>query len=101
MHRFFISQSDEGSSVKFCKLNRITFKANLAVRYGKKVAERMLMFLDTNFGIMLRSPFEQYVKMLKEFVKGGPVMWRKFAFFCFNITGNEKLCEHDMFAILE
>jgi len=39
--------------------------------------------------------------MLKEFVKGGPVMWRKFTFFCLNITGNEKLCEHDMFALLE
>ena len=28
-------------------------------------------------------------------------MWRKFTFFCLNITGNEKLCEHDMFALLE
>jgi hypothetical protein len=82
-------------------LNRITFKSSLAVRYGKKVTERMILFLDTHFGILLRSPFDHYVKMLKEFVKAGPVMWRKFAFFCLNIAGNEKLCEHDMFAILE
>ena len=82
-------------------MNRIQFKNSLTVRYGKKVTERMILFLDTHFGILLRSPFEQYVKMLKEFVKGGPTLWRKFTFFCFNLNGNEKLCEHDMFAILE
>lgn len=87
--------------MKFCKLNRIQFKNSLTARYGKKVTERMMLFLDTNFGILLRSPFEHYIKMLKEFVKGGAVLWRKFAFFCFNVTGNDKLCEHDMFSILE
>jgi hypothetical protein len=61
----------------------------------------MLLFLDTNFGPFNRSPFDHYMRMLKEFVRGGPIMWRKFAFFIFNISGNEKMCEHDMFAILE
>ncbi len=28
-------------------------------------------------------------------------MWRKFAYQVFNLNGNEKLCDHDMFTILE
>jgi hypothetical protein len=60
-----------------------------------------LLFFENHFGALSRSSYESYVKILKEFVKGGPVMWRKFAFFCFNLGGNDKLCEHDMFGILE
>lgn len=28
-------------------------------------------------------------------------MWRKFAYQVFNLNGNDKLCDHDMFTILE
>jgi hypothetical protein len=71
LHRFFISISEDGTNVKWCKLNRNTFKAHLSSRYGKKVTDRMMHFLDTNFGIFLRTPFEHYSKMLKDFIKGG------------------------------
>ena len=71
LHRFFISISEDGTNVKWCKLNRNIFKAHLSSRYGKKVTDRMMHFLDTNFGIFLRTPFEHYSKMLKDFIKGG------------------------------
>jgi hypothetical protein len=58
LHRFFISISDEGTNVKWCKLNRNMFKNYLQERYGKKLSDRMVLFLDTNFGILLRSPFD-------------------------------------------
>jgi hypothetical protein len=101
LHNFFISMSEEGSNVKWCKLNRNSFKAHISSRYGKKVMERMMYFLDTNFGIFLRSPFDHYSKMLKEFVKAGPIMWRRFAYQAFNISTNDRLCDHDMFTLLE
>jgi hypothetical protein len=101
LHKFFVSMSEDGSSVKWCKLNRATFKTHLSLRYGKRVTDRMMYFLDTNFGIFLRTPFDHYSKMLKDFVKGGPLMWKKFAFTVFNVNANDKLCDHDMFSILE
>ena len=63
--------------------------------------DRMIYFLDTNFGIFLRTPYEHYSKMIKEFAKGGPLMWRRFAYQIFNINGNDRLCDHDMFNLLE
>lgn len=66
-------------------------------RYGKRLTERMIHFLDVNFGIQLRTTYDVYIKMLKDFVRGGFSMWRKFAFHVFNVAGNEKLCEHDLF----
>jgi len=63
--------SEDGTNVKWCKLNRNYFKMHLSSRYGKKITERMLYFLDTNFGIFLRTPYEHYSRMLKEFIKGG------------------------------
>ena len=97
LHKFFISVSEEGHNVKWCKLNRNLFKNYLQERYGKKLSDRMLLFIDTNFGILLRWPYTTFTKVLKDFVRGGPSMWKRFAHFVYNFTGNEKLCEHDMF----
>lgn len=71
IHKFFVSVSDEGNNVKWCKLNRNLFKNHLAERYGKVLTERIMHFLDTNFGIILRSPYDVFTKMLKDFVRGG------------------------------
>lgn len=101
IHKFYVSVSDESNSVKYCKLNRNMFKAHLQKRYGKKLSDRMLLFIDTNYGILLRTPYDVFSKFLKDFVRGGSSVWRKFAFHVFNISGNEKLCEHDLFQILE
>lgn len=61
----------------------------------------MLSFLDFHFGPLLRLSFDGYLKLLREFCKGGPMLWKKFAFCVFNFSGNDKLCEHDLFQILE
>lgn len=97
MHRFFQNLSEDGSNYKWCKLNRNLFKQHLQARYGKKLTDRILLFLDTQFGIIIRTPYEVFSKMLKDFVRGGASLWRKFAFHVFNVSGNEKLCEHDLF----
>ena len=57
----------------------------------------MILYLDTNFGLLVRATYDTFSKLLKDFVRGGPSMWRKFTFHVFNLSGNDKLCEHDMF----
>lgn len=42
-----------------------------------------------------------YIQIIKNFIKGGKKLWQKFAFAVFNISGNEKLCDHDMFQLLQ
>jgi hypothetical protein len=42
-----------------------------------------------------------YISIVAEFVKGGKQLWQKFAYFVYNISGNEKLCDHDMFQLLQ
>lgn len=101
LHRFFISVSDEGNSIKWCKLNRVLFRTNLSARYSKKLADRIMTFLESNFGSLLRATYDTYSRMLKDFVRGGGPLWRKFLFFVFNLSGNDRLCEHDLFQILE
>ena len=61
----------------------------------------MITFMDSNLGIILRTSYDSMIKILKDFMRGGPLMWRKFAFHIFNFSGNDKLCEHDLFQILE
>jgi hypothetical protein len=97
LHKFFVSISDDGNNVKWCKLNRNLLKNHLIIRYGKKITDRILLFLDTNFGLVVRLQYEIFTKMIKDFIRGSFSLWRKFAYFVFNVSGNEKLCEHDLF----
>ena len=61
----------------------------------------MITFLENNFGTLYRIDFKAFIKIIRDFIKGGSLTWQKFAFTSFNITGNNQLCEHDMFQILE
>ena len=89
--------SEDDSALRWCKLNKNTFKNYLADRYGKKVSDRMLNYLESTFGNFFRIDFQTYLKYLKDFLKLGQKAWINFAFQAFNITANGKICEHDMF----
>eukprot|EP00347_Sterkiella_histriomuscorum_P000292 403376443 len=98
---FFLKMAEDDSVLRWSKLNKNNLKQFLQDRYGKRVSERMLSFLENTFGSLYRIDFKTFVKLLKDFVRGGPQLWLRFAFNSFNITGNGMLCEHDMFQILE
>jgi hypothetical protein len=60
-----------------------------------------MKFFDSNIGIIARKTLDGYISIVAEFVKGGKQLWQKFAYFVYNISGNEKLCDHDMFQLLQ
>lgn len=61
----------------------------------------MLILIEAQFGSLYRMDFKTFVKLIKDFIKGGPLIWQKFAFAAYNFSANGKICEHDMFQILE
>jgi len=61
----------------------------------------MITFLDSKVHSLYRMDFKGYVKMLKDFIRGGPKLYKKFLFFVLNDSGNGKLCEHDLFSLME
>jgi hypothetical protein len=97
----FIKMSEEETSLKWCKLNKNSLKVFLSERYGKKISERMLIFLESSLSSFFRIDFKGFVKLIRDFVKGGPALHLRFCFASLNISGNGKLCEHDLFTMLE
>lgn len=89
--------SEDQTSLRWCKLNRNAMKLFIQDRYGKKISDRMIIFLESNLGTLFRIDYEQFNKLIRDFIKGGPNFYKNFCFFSMNITGNGKLCEHDMF----
>lgn len=73
----------------------------LAERYGRKISDRMIAFLEQVYGQLNRIDFKQFVKIVRDFIRGGPQVHSKFCFYAMNLTGNGKICEHDLFQILE
>ena len=93
--------SEDDSAIRWAKLNKNAFRSFLQERYGKKMGEKMVQFIDTNLMQVFRNDFKSYVKMIRDFLKGGTSLWNKFAFHILNMASNGKLCEHDMFQILD
>ncbi|CDW83717.1 UNKNOWN [Stylonychia lemnae] len=98
---FFLKLAEDDSALRWSKLNRNTFKQFLQDRYGRKISERMITYIEANFGTLYRIEFKAFIRIIRDFIKSGPATWQKFTFTSFNITGNNQLCEHDMFQILE
>ncbi len=94
---FFVNMAEEGTIALFCKLNKLQYKQLLTRRYNQKLTERIIKFVDINIGQVCRKTLEGYIQIISDFIKGGKPVWQKFAYFIFNISGNEKLCDHDMF----
>ena len=94
---FFVNMAEEGTIALFCKLNKLQYKQLLTKRYNQKLTERIVKFVDINVGQLGRKTLEGYIHIISDFIKGGKPLWQKFAYFIFNISGNEKLCDHDMF----
>ena len=67
--------SDDGSALRWAKLNRNLFKLFLQERYGRRLAERMVSFIDGQLFPIARIEFKLFVKLLKDFIKGGYPLW--------------------------
>lgn len=44
---------DDANSLKWCKLNIKSFKNMFIERYGKTIGERMVTFIESNYGSSL------------------------------------------------
>ena len=97
--------SDEDTSVKnslkWAKLNRNLFRDFLQERYGKKIAEKMINFIEVTFAPLNRMDFNSFVRLFRDFVKGGVTIHAKFCFNVFKGTHTNCVCEHDLYSMFE
>ena len=60
----------------------------------------MMKFIEAQFGAINRKTIDNFISFINDFLKGGKPLWQRFAYFLFNISSNDKLCDHDMFQLL-
>ncbi len=67
--------SEDESALRWSRLNKNSFRTFLSDRYGRKIADKMLNFLELQFGSLYRMEYKSFIKLVKDFLKGGPNIW--------------------------
>lgn len=60
-----------------------------------------MIFLETQFNQLYRADIFSYIQMINDMLHAGPECYKKMLFACLSISNNGRICEHDLFQILE
>lgn len=88
-------------SKRHARMNRNVFKEFLEDRYSKLVGKKMMDFLETQFNNLARADIFAYVQMITDMLNSGPDCYKKMLFACLSLSNNGRICEHDIFTLME
>lgn len=94
---------EESVSLRNLELNRLSLFLVLERRYTKPLAERILTVLEDHFQSLHRLNLKRFSQIVLDILAGGEELYKKLLFECINYSsgGAERLCEHNLFAIME
>ena len=92
---------ENDAGIKFARLKRGTFKQFLQDRYSKYVGDRILLFLENQFNSLYRIDYNGFLGVILDFLNAGPECHKKMVFACLSIQNPGRICEHDIFTLLE
>ena len=97
-------EEDTTAQIKFARLKSPALQAQLQERYCAQVGERIFKFLENEFHSLCRVFFrgqDGFLDIISKFLNAGPEMYKKFMFACCSLTNPGRICEHDIFTLLE
>ena len=99
--KFFISLSEESQNIKFARLSRQAFKEFLQKRYTGPVGERIMLYLENQFQSLYRIDIHGFCNVIREFLNAGAESYKKLLFSCLSLQNQGRICEHDLFQLIE
>jgi hypothetical protein len=93
--------SEGEGGIRQAKLKRNNFKEFLQNRYSRQVGEKILVFLESFFNSLYKIDYSGYLGVLMEMLNAGPESYRKMLFVCLSKHNPGRICEHDVFSLIE
>jgi len=93
--------AEGGQSMRHARLNRNSFKQFLQDRYSKLVGEKLILFLETQFNSLYRAEFSGFLQVITDLLHAGPECYKKMLFACLSLSNPGRICEHDIFTLME
>jgi hypothetical protein len=101
MRNFFFSICEEYSDIKNAKLSIQALKEYLQSKYSKIVGERLLVYLESEGNQLYRTDFTGFLQVVMNIINEGLHGYKKMMFAAFSLQNPGRICEHDVFTILE
>ena len=101
LQNFFRGMCESDISIKHAGLKKTTYKQFLQERYSRQVGEKILSFMESEYQSFYNIGFNSFLTVLSDFLNDGPDTYRKMLFECLSLSNPGRICEHDIFTLLE
>jgi hypothetical protein len=70
-------------------------------RYTPFIGKNILLFLESEFASLYGANFDRFLGVIVDFLNGGRDSYKKMLFASLSLSNPGRICEHDVFTILE
>ena len=88
-------------SIKHAVLNKEVFEKFLQDRYSPNIGKNIILFLESEYTSLFGATFGRFLSILVDFLNGGRESYKRMLFAYLSLTNPGRICEHDIFTILE
>jgi len=65
------------------------------------VGDKIILFLENQFQSLFRIDFIAFCKMIMDLINTGPDCYKRLVFACLSLSNQGRICEHDLFSMIE
>lgn len=65
------------------------------------MGDRILQYVETYFNSLYKIDYSGFLGIIMDLLNAGPDCYRKILFACLSINNQGRICEHDIFNLLE
>ena len=88
-------------SIKYAVLNKEMLEQFLQDRYSPYIGKNVLLFLESEYASLFGATFGRFLGVIVDFLNGGRESYKKMLFASLSLSNPGRICEHDVFTILE
>ena len=70
-------------------------------RYSPYIGKNVLLFLESEYASLFGATFGRFLGVIVDFLNGGRESYKKMLFASLSLSNPGRICEHDVFTILE
>jgi hypothetical protein len=101
LQNFFRGMCESDVSIKHAGLKKSHFKYFLQERYSRQVGDKILAFMESEYQSFYNIGFHSFLGVISDFLNDGSETYRKMLFDCLSLNNAGRICEHDIFTLLE
>lgn len=88
-------------SIRNAVLNKEVFEKFLQDRYSPNIGKNIILYLESDYSSLFGATFSRFLSILVEFLNDGRESYKRMLFASLSLSNPGRICEHDVFTILE